>query len=748
MNSETAKLDSTTLDLATVQLRAKDGLRFAVRQRRDTIWYLVEDPSNGKFFRLGIAEAALLSMLDGQRTLQEALQELAKFQSGLVIDESWAAQAIQHLIRNGLIHSDSSRSHSRIESNRAAARSAARIQRLNPIALSIPLFNPSRLISAIDRCCGHLLGWPLMIIGSALILFASIKLWMHWDELTLYRLQAYSATDWLWFVLSWLLVKSLHELGHGLVCKRFGGDVTQAGIVLLLFIPLPFVDVTSAWAFSQRRHRMAVAAAGMFFELLIAAAALIWWSELEPGPLKFHLEDIILAASVHTLLFNLNPLMRFDGYYLLADWLELPNLSQQGRTFVRTLALKWFIEPKVELPSEPRLQTFIRLYGIAASLWMTTVMIGLFIAACNLFEGVGLLMGCTSIALWMVPNARGLLGHLYQYGRWQPRRVRRLMGTSLLTCGAVVAAGWLLPAPSQVVAPIVLEYDSQSELRAVAPGFVERISSRPYLPVQAGQLLVELSNPDLTAQLESLRADVAAAEIKIRIHHDKGEIAAELAEREQWSALSKQLGELEALTNQLKIIAPHDGQILSADLTEKQGTYLGNGDLILTLGVPESLQAVALVPQVYSDRLRELDAEDRPLTGRLYMDSGRIPVQSVTVTSVGPRASKNVPHLAFAAAFGGSLPVVQTTQSRHQSDSRRDSELYDRHATQQTSDWEFTDAHVKVTLRIESSESAAALRAGQTGTVSLSIRRESLGYYLVSTAARWLGRQFTRHHGF
>ena len=126
-----------------------------------------------------------------------------------------------------------------------------------------------------------------------------------------------------------ILIKSIHELGHGLTCKHFGGEVHEVGVMLLVFTPYFFVNVSDSWVMPDRNKRILISAAGIYVELVLASLATLLWAVVQPGALQQELWNIMVIASVSTLIFNANPLMRFDGYYIMTDWIEVPNLSTQ-----------------------------------------------------------------------------------------------------------------------------------------------------------------------------------------------------------------------------------------------------------------------------------------------------------------------------------------------------------------------------------------------------------------------------------
>ncbi len=739
-------LDHSTLDLGNARPKLKDGLRFSLRQRGDETWYLIEDEFNVRFFRVGLLEATLLSLLDGKRTVQEALGLAAQFSGESQLDEVTSAKICNFLIHSGLAYTESSRSVERISSKEIKANRAKRIQKLNPIAVSIPILNPDLFLTQVNRSIAWLLGWPFLVLGILAIMYGVVRLCMNWDDFSIARLQTYTRYDWMWFALSWIVVKMIHEFGHGIICKRLGGKVHEFGVVLFMFIPLPYVDVSSSWSFDRRRDRMAVAAAGMFFELIAAAAAIFVWANLDPGPFRFHLEDAILAATLHTVIFNLNPLMRFDGYFLLSDAIDVPNLFQQGRQFVVAVAQKFFLEPKTVLPTDSRLQNFIRCYGLASWVWSQLLTITLFVAACNLLEGIGVLIGGLGLTLWLIPAVRSLIQSLRVADEWDQRRVRRMVRSLAMVGGVALLVGLALPAPPSVVAPIVLDHRRQSDLRATASGFIEKVHVEPYQLVTQGQLLVEMSNPELIARRDDLRAELKASELKARSLYEKGNIAAALAERDMVNSVADQLKELENLVEGLNLRAPIAGQILTPDLASQVGRFLDSGQKIISVGDPDTLEAIALVKQVDAASL----VSHMSSPAMVHVWGARFSRMPATIFSIDPRATKALPHEAFASPNGGPLAVAPADADH--GDQKPLGKTVDNPGTNKSENsakeqWQLLDAYVKINLSLTYGNSAR-YQPGQVGYAFLNARNERLGVYVCSSVGRWFASKFTKSHGF
>ena len=256
----------------------------------------------------------------------------------------------------------------------------------------------------------------LLLIGAGMVVIAT-----HWDEFIASSHLIFSPHNWLSMALAWVVLKIVHELGHALVCKRHGGEVREAGLIFILLAPAAFVDVTSSWRFASKWQRIHVAAAGMYVELVLAALAAMVWSQADSVVLRHLLFNMIVMASFSTLVFNANPLMRFDGYYIFADLLEIPNLATEGVRFVRQLGAYVFYGRM--LPSRELLGGrgwVVRIYGLAAWLWRLVVCVSLLAAASVLFKGAGLVLGVAGAACWFGKPLVQTAGELYRHYHESP----------------------------------------------------------------------------------------------------------------------------------------------------------------------------------------------------------------------------------------------------------------------------------------------------------------------------------------
>jgi putative peptide zinc metalloprotease protein len=243
---------ANTTELGEVRLRLRDDLQFTPQQYGGLTCYVVEEPISSQFYRIGIPEYTFISLLDGQTTLHEAIGQAAAALGQDAFSEQQAAAICKWLIDCQLATTDQSVDIARLLdiSDRAARQS--RWQWVNPLLIKIPLGNPEPLLERLTPWLGWLASGPMFIVWLVVCGIALYLLSGRWDELSLEANLVLSGGNWLWLAVTWLVLKFMHELAHALVCRRFGGTVREAGLVFILFGPIPYVDVTSAWRFPSK----------------------------------------------------------------------------------------------------------------------------------------------------------------------------------------------------------------------------------------------------------------------------------------------------------------------------------------------------------------------------------------------------------------------------------------------------------------------------------------------------------------
>jgi len=644
--------DSSTQELARLRLKLADEVVFTPHRYGQDTYYHVELPSRSKFHRIGLPEYTFISLLDGNTTIAEALSLTARSLGSSAISEADAATICSWLVETGLAQPQQASQAARLRESASREHRRNLAGRLNPFWLKLPVARPEPLL----RRLAPLIGWwhsvPAMLVGLVLCGIAVAVLAADWERLVASSVAVFSPANWIWLFVAWLLLKALHELGHAVVCKRYGGEVREVGVILILFVPVPYVDVTSSWRFRSKWRRIHTAAAGIYTELLIAAVSTLIWSRTESVVACHLLYSLILMASATTLLFNANPLMRFDGYYILADFLEIPNLYTSGSRFLSNVAARVFLGG----PSGSKLtwrwkDVLVRLYGIAAFCWRIVVCASLAIAASMLFHGAGLVLAAVGLAMWLAPPAFRAIRAVVRQHRANPwSTVRAVVVTAFLTATITALLG--MPWPGACKAPGIVEYRDLAVVRAQSPGFVTAIHVQDGQLVGQGDLLMEMTNDELETEYRDLEKAIVQSGAKRRIHLERREQAEAQVELENQQALKKRLAEKRRQIDGLSVQSPISGRVMARNLDALEGTYLEEGAEMLAVGEDSHKRLRISVAQEDTSLFRS--QVGKPVEFRLRSSETAKGVLSRII----PRASKSPPHMALCAPLGGPLGVT------------------------------------------------------------------------------------------
>jgi putative peptide zinc metalloprotease protein len=712
----------STPDFGTGRLQLRRDLRCSLQECSGQPYYLVEDPARSKFYRIGVREWAFVAQLSGGQTIPEALARSSAQLGADALTGAEAASLGQWLLSTQLAEL-------KLDQGGAAGttpapnRLAGAAEWLNPFFIKIPLFNPDPLLARLLPWTWWLLTRPAVLVWLLVCLAGGQAVALHWNRFAEAASGVLAPDNWLYLIVAWIGLKTVHELFHGLVCRRFGGSVPRAGIVLILFSPVAFVDVTSAWRFRSKWHRIYTSAAGMYVEFFIAAVAALLWSRTEPGVVNQLCHNLVLMASVTTLLFNGNPLMRFDGYYIFTDLVEIQNLYPTGQQYVRYLGRRYVCGVRTAQP--PRMATragLIRIYALASLVWRWLLYVSLALAAASLFHGAGLVLTILAVILWMAIPAVRLARYLCSASEPdRPSRVRFagvLVGTAAVL-GVVLALPW----PGGVRAPAVVEYAPLTVVRTDGPGFVTQVCVEPGQVVSRGTLLAVLARPEIEVKLAELDLAIQKSLLKSRIHHNDHELDKYLVEERNRVALEEQRDELAKQVHRLKLRAPTAGRVVGRQLDALVGRYLEAGETLLTLGREESKELQVSVSQEDVDLL--LDRIGELPRVRIKGQPGR--VRQGTLARINPRATTVLPHDALAAPAGGPLAVKSVPKTEETAGDKAD---------------HFELLAPRFTAVVElSREDALQLRAGELALVRVASADATIGRYLFGTIRTWWRRK-------
>jgi putative peptide zinc metalloprotease protein len=709
-------------DLGGTKFCLRAELRSSLRQVGGKVFYLLEDPIHARFFHLGEREWALASLLDGKRTLREALQLAAATLGDESLSQQEALRLCRWLTNSQLATVQPGSGDPDGQWQPQPKRWAV----VNPLFLKIPLFNPDRSLARILPWTRWMLTLPSLLVWLAVCGCGLASLWPQWDRFCASFTRILAPGNWLYLLLTWVFLKFVHELFHGLVCKKYGGTVPRCGIMLILFSPVAYVDVTSSWRFGSKWQRIFTAAAGMYVELFVAALAAIVWARGGHGPDAQLCHNIVTMAGVSTLLFNGNFLMRFDGYYILADLLGIRNLYALGQEYLRGVTRRYLLNvPAVEPAMAGPKMRFIKAYAVASFLWRITFYLGVILLAASLFHGAGIVLAILSAGLWFGLPAFRFVKYLV-VGSAGEHPDRRRFGIVVALITAVLACGLSLPWPLGVSVPAVVEYAPLTRVRAESPGFVQEVWVHDGQAVTGGQRLLVLRNPKLAQQLADLELALQKSDVIGRILHQERRIGELQVERENRGTLVAKRDELQRQVASLTIRAASAGRVVGRNLDALVGQYVDMGRNLVTLGLEECKELQLSVDQADIEALR--DECNRRVYVRIKGRGGLI--EGARLVRMNPKATRTLLHPALAAPAGG--PLAVTPRPTGPAAPTMPAERFDLAAPRFTAIVELP------------AEESRRLRAGELARVRTWRSEESIGRHLYRVVKRLIDKRMGR----
>lgn len=718
MPTEPSELDFSVLDPANAVLTLRPDLRFTPAEFDREACYMIEDPLRGKFFRIGTDEFTLISFLDGKNTIAQAVGLSSETLRESAFTENEAMSVCHWLLESQLAVCGGAAQGERLAQSARKQAQSKLAASFNPMAMRLPLCNPTAILNRIAPWTNWIFDRPAVIGWCVVCAIGFLVAVSNRSELIQSSSVLLDRDNWLRLAVVWLILKVLHEAAHGLACLHFGGNVPSAGVLLVMFTPLPFVDVTASWRFSSKWQRIATAAAGVYFEVFVAAVAIILWSWSTDSIVRNAALNVAATAGLTSVLINGNPLMRFDGYYILSDWLELPNLSASGQKYIASLFQRIV---GIEVPPDnrsPRTRRIIAVYAVASLVWRNLVYAGLLVVLYAMVSKLGAVLAWTAlllaIAAILVNPVRNVVRFL---GKQQTVSNKRLAAVAAGALGLVLLVAFLLARPGTVRTCGIVEYSPPTIVRSASPGLVREVKVRDGQTVEAGQVIAILENEDLKVELAHLRNQIEQSRLQQRMLRQTEETAKQQAEVAKNDSLEKKRLEIQHQVDGLIVRAPTAGQIIAHGLDSLPGRYLSVGDEIVVIGNEKSKEVILAAAQ--NDISSYIAQRGRPVKIRITGDEE----DSFTadLSKIDPRASTKPPHPALGADAGGDLPV---TSKRESPDSKKvESELLDPCFTG--------------TVLLSAAQSLH-LHAGQRVTVLFSSADQSWAGNLVMKVRKWI----------
>lgn len=573
-------------------------------------YYVVKDPISLQYFRMSAEDYFLATLFDGRRTFgkiraeylarypharldytpEEVNERVLRFSNDLALMQFLSVQGQRLKARYD-------------HATRQKKKKGWFYNAVNTVFfLRFSVFDPDKLFGRMAKPIWWIWTRSSLWISSAIMLAGVAVFFLSFDRIhpTMQNFFAFNNLALIW--VTTIVIKSIHELGHGLTCKHFGGEVHQVGVMLLVFTPYFFVNVSDSWVLPDRKHRMLISAAGIYVELVLAAFATFLWAVVQPGAFQDFLFNVMVIASFSTIVFNANPLMRFDGYYIMTDLIEVPNLQSKSRALVGHQVKTMLFGHRGEDPLLARMplpkKRFVLFYIYAVASWIygyyviyhLTFFMSDRMAQYDL-RNLGRFLAFSALLAWVImPLWTFCKGLQLKSEDWKPQgRMRRLM-----TVGGTALVAFIImcfvPTELTIDRSGAVELADPDLVRTDVPGFISAVYVKEGDHVTVGQPLALLTSRDVEMQNQTAEKRVEMAKLNMQR-------ALGLEKPSEYRQAETQLQDYQRRFDQtakdkgnLTLKASAAGTVLTKDLDKRLNRFMRNGELFCEIGSLDPMQ--------------------------------------------------------------------------------------------------------------------------------------------------------------
>ena len=648
--------------VADLRPRLMSGVKVYKQHFRGQLWYVLENPADNQYSRLSPAAYAFVGALDSRHTVADVWQRCNEHHGDLAPTQGEAIQLLGQLHTMNLLYGDLPP-----DTENLFNRYRQRVRRevlgylSNLLFARIPLLDPDRLLDRWVPVVGVLFSWLGLALWLGLITTGLYYVIGNLQELVRQSSNVLDPGNLAFLYLSLITTKVCHEFSHAFACKRFGrlnrngGEVHTMGVMFLVLVPLPYVDASSAWAFRHKWHRAIVGMAGIMAELAIASVAAIVWTQTAPGTLHSVMYNIIFVASVSTLLFNGNPLLRFDAYYVLSDLVEIPNLSQRAKNYLYYLGKRhlWGLKKTQNPAYSTGERIWFVVFGIASTAYRVYISVRILLFLNNRlpeqFFILVPLLALSALVAWLLVPVGKLLRFLFTGPELHRHRFRAVVSTLAVLAALCICLG-MVRMPDHWRVEGVVEPQQFALIYAESDGFVTDYLPTESAAVPDGAPLVRAVSRELESQQEGLAAERRALVVRRRLAQMQEVAAAQILD-EQILALDEKISRVEKELASLNLPAPFAGIWVAPEIDRLPGTYVRRGQ---SLGFVGSLDQLIIRATAGQDLVATLVEE---ADGRVEIrPRGRPDIElSGQIDKVFPAGHDVLPSAALGYGAGGHM---------------------------------------------------------------------------------------------
>ena len=640
--------------VANVKPVLKNHVQIHRHEYRGLIWYIFADKVTGKNHRFSAKAYQIVGLMDGKRNIDQIWNQVADYLGDYAPTQNEVIQLLGQLYAADLLQSSQIPDIEELY-QRHQQQGAQKLKQKfhNPLVQKFSLWDPDKFLQLHLPLIRKIYCWPVAFIVFAVILTGALSAAMHWQTIITHVSEnSMSPYNLVMMIVLYPVIKILHELGHAFTTKIEGGEVHEMGVMFLLFMPIPYVNVSSASTFRNKYKRMMVSAAGIIVELFLASLALQLWLTVESGVISSIALNIMLIGGVSSLFFNGNPLLKYDGYYLLADAINIPNLYQRSQRFLFYLVQKYiFGLAGLSSPANAQGESgWFILYSVSSFLYRIALLWVIILFITQKYFVVGVIAAFWLILVQIIlPLIKGLQ-FVFFSPFMQQKRLRGIsssLGFILLLSVFLVA----VPLPSYTLSEGIIWLPEQAQIRAETEGFAEQLLARSSHSVSENTPVVKISAPSLNSEVKILQARLKELKTQFRSEWKTNQVVAsslkeaiKVAEAELFRAREKQQSMLVKTKKSGTLIIPEE-----QDVT---GRYFRQGEIIAYV-LDHSLPIVRVA--VNQDSMGLIQKHTKAVAIRLVNQIDQI--IPATVSRMTPGASNQLPSAALANTEGGKIIV-------------------------------------------------------------------------------------------
>ncbi len=642
----------------------KISLRSTVHVRKQFFrgkkWYVLHDPFNNSFFRIRPEAHEFVVRLSSDRTVGQVWDACLEKNPDSTPGQEDVIQLLAQLYFANLLYHELPASSAKLFERYNRRRQREKRSRLmNVMFLRIPLFDPDTILKKSLPVIRKIITLPGAVVW---FLTACIALKVVIDNFDAASSQAQAVlapANLIFLYAGLVLTKVVHEFGHSIVCRRFGGEVHTMGLMLIVFTPLPYMDATSSWSLQSRWQRALVGASGMIFEIFTASLAVFVWANTGTGIIHSVAYNMMIVASVSTILFNANPLLRYDGYYVLSDLIDIPNLHTRSKSHLQYIAEYYLFgcRDATSPAQSPREAVWLTVFGLLSGIYRFVVYAAIILFVADKFFLAGALMAVVGVVNWVVVPLFRIGKYLAADDRLARTRSRAVT-VSIGCIAALIMFLTICPFPSSFRAPGVLEAESFIRVVNNAPGYVHKVLVPSGTEVLEGTALMELMNHELSLEIKAVQARLnETLALQMQALDQKQADLAPLKNRLQ--SIKEKLNNLEEQRSALVVVARGSGTWVSPRSREIEGTWLKRGEEIGSIVNNALFRFSAVVSQEEASRL--FDNRIRHAEVRLR-GQGETSLEAHEYTFI-PFQHETLPSAALGWYGGGEIPVLTGDES-------------------------------------------------------------------------------------